>query len=130
MDRKEFEERIEQDRLEPDGTLFEEIKNNSYALDESEAHSRELWITVWKDGRITTSLTQRGNDYPPETYNDIVNVFRLPRVSIYDGFDIQAALDDGIPEDEIEEKAIETYKDNFSLSDYFDIAESQNAFEE
>ena len=125
MNRTDLEKRIEQD-----AELIAEIKNNSYALDESEANSRELWITVWKDERITVSLTQRGNDYPPETYNDVENVFRLPRVSIYDGFDIQAALDDGVPEDEIEEKAIETYKDNFSLSDYFDIAESQNAFEE
>ena len=125
MNRTDLEKRIEQD-----AELIAEIKNNSYALDESEANSRELWITVWKDERITVSLTQRGNDYPPETYNDVENVFRLPRVSIYDDFDIQAALDEGIPEDETQEAAVESYKDNFVLSDYLDMAEGQNAFEE
>ena len=124
MDRNELENIIDQNE-----NLYAEIRKNSYAKDESEAASQELWITIWKDGNITVSLTQRGNDYPPETYSNIEQIIMLPRVPLYDNYDIQAALDQGIPEEEIFSDALQTYMENFDMSTYLDMAEGSGAFD-
>ena len=117
MDRNELENIIDQNE-----NLYAEIRKNSYAKDESEAASQKLWITVWKDGDITVSLTQQGNDYPPETYSNIEEIIELPRVPVYDNYDIQSALDQGISEEEIFSDALQTYMENFDMSTYLDMA--------
>lgn len=88
------------------------------ALDESDANSNELWMTVWKDGRVTLSLTQRGHDYPPETYRAIKEVIHFPRVCIYDDFDISGALEDGTSEDGLQDVAMDSFRENFDLDEY------------
>jgi hypothetical protein len=88
------------------------------ALDESDANSNELWMTAWKDGRVTLSLTQRGNDYPPETYRAIKEVIHFPRVCIYDDFDISGALEDGTSEDGLQDVAMDSFRENFDLDEY------------
>ena len=117
MDRNKLENIIDQNE-----NLYAEIRKNSYAKDESEAVSRELWITIWKNGDITVSLTQQGNDYPPETYSNIEEIIELPRVPLYDNYDIQSALDQGISEEEIFSDALQTYMENFDMSTYLDMA--------
>ena len=124
MNRKKLQSRIESDQ-----ELLEKIRDYSSAFDESEQNSRELWVTIWKDGRITASLTQRGSDYPPETYRAIDAVITLPRVTIYEDFDIDAELEKGIHEDELQDVAIQQYKDNFDLSRYLDEAEKSGSFD-
>lgn len=89
----------------------------SYATDESEAHSRELIVTLWKDGATTASLRQRGSDYPPETYDSIRAIVTIPRVSVYDHYDPEVAREAGIAEEDIQHDAIENYLSNTSLDD-------------
>lgn len=105
-------------KVENNQKLYDEIMDKSYAMDESDANSRELWITFWKDGKVSASLTQRGNDYPPEAYKSIKEVVVLPRKLVYNDYDIQAALDNGVDENDLEEDAIEAYKGNYDLEDY------------
>ena len=95
MQADELKQIIEQNNLK------DELLQKSMAMDESDQHSRELWLTIWNDGKATLSLTQRGNDYPPETYKSIKDVVVLPRICIYDNYDIQAAYDNGITDDDI-----------------------------
>ena len=117
MDRNKLENIIDQNE-----NLYAEIRKNSYAKDESETASQKLWITIWKNGDITVSLTQQGNDYPPETYSNIEEIIELPRVPLYDNYDIQSALDQGISEEEIFSDALQTYMENFDMSTYLDMA--------
>lgn len=100
--------------------LNDELIQKSLAMSESDRHSFELWLTIWKDGKATLSLTQRGSDYPPETYSRINEVVTLPRVCVYDNYDIQAALDYGISEDDIPEDALRAYKENFDIDEYLE----------
>ena len=100
--------------------LNDELIQKSLAMSESDRHSFELWLTIWKDGKATLSLTQRGSDYPPETYDRIKEIITLPRVSVYDNYDIQVALDYGISEDDIPEDAKRFYKENFDIDEYLE----------
>ena len=98
--------------------LEEKIRNMSFALDESDQNSYGLELTIWKNGNVTVSLVQRGCFYDDETEKYIKETIYLPRFVIYDNYDIDAALDNGIPEDEIQDYAIDTYKQNFDLDEY------------
>ena len=114
MNAKEIEELVKEKGM------VDEFRDLVMSLDESDANSRELWMTIWKDGRVTLGLTQRGNDYPPETYRSIREVIRFPRIVIYDDFDISSALNQGVKDDEIEEVAINAFKENFDLGEYLE----------
>lgn len=112
MDKKELKQIIQ------DNDLEDELVEKSMAMDESDQHSRELVLTIWNDGKASLSLRENGSDYPSETYNQIEEVIDLPRFLIYDDYDMKAALDNGIQEDNIEEEAIDNYKENFDLDRY------------
>ena len=112
MNMKNLKEIIEENGLE------EKIRDMSLALDESDQNSRSLEIEIWKDGNVTASLVQEGCFYDDETEKQLKETIYLPRNLIYDNYDVQAALDNGVSEDEIEEDAIENYKENFDLDEY------------
>ena len=112
MNMKNLKEIIEENGLE------EKIRDMSLALDESDQNSRSLEIEIWKDGNVTASLVQEGCFYDDETEKQLKETIYLPRNLIYDNYDVQAALDNGLSEDEIEEDAIENYKENFDLDEY------------
>lgn len=112
MNMKNLKEIIEENGLE------EKIRDMSLALDESDQTSRSLEIEIWKDGNVTASLVQEGCFYDDETEKQLKETIYLPRNLIYDNYDVQAALDNGVSEDEIEEDAIENYKENFDLDEY------------
>ena len=112
MNMKNLKEIIEENGLE------EKIRDMSLALDESDQASRSLKIEIWKDGNVTASLVQEGCFYDDETEKQLKETIHLPRNLIYDNYDVQAALDNGVSEDEIEEDAIENYKENFDLDEY------------
>ena len=119
MQADELKQIIEQNNLK------DELSQKSMEMDESDQHSRELWLTIWNDGKATLSLTQRGNDYPPETYKSIKDVVVLPRICIYDNYDIQAAYDNGITDDDIQDDAISCFKENFDIDTYIKEAVEQ-----
>ena len=112
MNMKNLKEIIEENGLE------EKIRDMSLALDESDQNSRSLELEIWKDGNVTASLVQEGCFYDDETEKQLKETIYLPRNLIYDNYDVQAALDNGVSEDEIEEDAIENYKENFDLDEY------------
>ena len=112
MNMKNLKEIIEENGLE------EKIRDMSLALDESDQNSRSLELEIWKDGNVTVSLVQEGCFYDGETEKQLKETIYLPRNLIYDNYDVQAALDNGVSEDEIEEDAIENYKENFDLDEY------------
>ena len=112
MNMKNLKEIIEENGLE------EKIRDMSLALDESDQNSRSLELEIWKDGNVTVSLVQEGCFYDDETEKQLKETIYLPRNLIYDNYDVQAALDNGVSEDEIEEDAIENYKENFDLDEY------------
>ena len=112
MNMKNLKEIIEENGLE------EKIRDMSLALDESDQNSRSLELEIWKDGNVTVSLVQEGCFYDDETEKQLKETIYLPRNLIYDNYDVQAALDNGVSEDEIEEDAIESYKENFDLDEY------------
>jgi hypothetical protein len=112
MNMKNLKEIIEENGLE------EKIRDMSLALDESDQNSRSLELEIWKDGNVTASLVQGGSFYDDETEKQLKEIIYLPRNLIYDNYDVQDALDNGLSEDEIEEDAIESYKENFDLDEY------------
>ena len=112
MNMKNLKEIIEENGLE------EKIRDMSLALDESDQNSRSLELEIWKDGNVRVSLVQEGCFYDDETEKQLKETISLPRNLIYDNYDVQAALDNGVSEDEIEEDAIENYKENFDLDEY------------
>ena len=101
------------ERIENDEKLYRKIVGYSWADNESDQNSRKLWITIWKDGEIGISLTESGNDYPPETYDAIEEIIKLERNLLYQDFDKE-----GISEDKIEEEAIKQYESNFNLREF------------
>ena len=112
MNMKNLKEIIEENGLE------EKIRDMSLALDESDQNSRSLELEIWKDGNVTVSLVQEGCFYDDETEKQLKETISLPRNLIYDNYDVQAALDNGVSEDEIEEDAIANYKENFFIDEY------------
>jgi hypothetical protein len=109
MDRDKLIEKIKNDEK-----LYRKIVGYSWADNESDWNSRKLWITIWKDGEIGISLTEIGNDYPPETYDAIEEIIKLDRNLLYQDFDRE-----GIPENKFEEEAIKQYESNFDLGEFF-----------
>lgn len=117
MDKKELKQIIQ------DNDLEDELVEKSMAMDESDQHSRELILTIWKNGEVSLSLRQDGSDYPPETYNQIEEIIDLPRFLIYDDYDVNFALENGVEENNIEEDAIDNYRENFDLDEYLKYVE-------
>ena len=105
--------------------IKERIKYLSYAVNVKEASENELWLTIWKVGYINVSWTRKGfQPYPDAFLKEIREIIRLPLVNIWDHFDKQGAIEDGIPESHLERWAIQWYLENFDLDQYLSRQES------
>ena len=105
--------------------IKERIKYLSYAVNEKENDENELWLTIWKVGYINVSWTKKGfQPYPDAFLKNIREIIRLPLVNVWDHFDKQGAIEDGIPESHLERWAIQWYLDNFDLDQYLSRQES------
>lgn len=102
--------------------LETKIRRYSMALDESDQNSRSLILTIWKDGNASVALVQSENFFDDETEKQIEEQISLPRVLIYDDYDVGEALKDGVSEDDIQNDAVERYIDNFDLREYLKLA--------
>ena len=98
--------------------LESKIKEMSCWMDESQQASYSLVLTLWKDDSVTLELVQRGSFYSDEVADGIKEQVTLPRIVVYDNYDVQAALDNGIPDYEIPQNAIDVYEDDFDLDKY------------
>ena len=112
MEKEELMELIEKNGLET------KIRDLSICMDESQQNSYGLILTIWKDGRVTLELVQRGSFYSDDVAEGIKEQITLPRNVVYDNYDIQVALDNGIKDDDIPDNAIEVYNDNFDIEEY------------
>ena len=105
--------------------IKERIKYLSYAVNVKEASENELWLTIWKVGYINVSWTKKGfQPYPDAFLKEIREIIRLPLVNIWDHFDKQGAIEDGIPESHLERWAIQWYLENFDLDNYLSRQET------
>jgi hypothetical protein len=105
--------------------IKERIKYLSYGVNEKEASENELWLTIWKVGYINVSWTKKGfQPYPDAFLKEIREIIRLPLVNVWDHFDKQGAIEDGIPESHLERWAIQWYLENFDLDQYLSRQET------
>ena len=114
MEKEKLMELIRENGLET------KIRDLSFCVDESQQNSYELVLTVWKDRRVTLELVQRGSFYSDEVGKTIDERINLPRNLVYDNYDVQAALESGIADDDIPDDAIDLYKNNFDIKEYID----------
>ena len=99
--------------------IKERIKYLSYTVNEKETVENELWLTIWKVGYINVSWTKKGfQPYPDAFLKEMREIIRLPLVNVWDHFDKQGAIEDGIPESHLERWAIQWYLENFDLDNY------------
>ena len=105
--------------------IKERIKYLSYGVNEKETVENELWLTIWKVGYINVSWTRKGfQPYPDAFLKNIREIIRLPLVNVWDHFDKQGAIEDGIPESPISQDAIQWYLENFDLDQYLSRQET------
>ena len=105
--------------------IKERIKYLSYGVNEKETAENELWLTIWKVGYINVSWTRKGfQPYPEAFLKNIREIIRLPLVNVWDHFDRQGAIEDGIPESHLERWAIQWYLENFDLDNYLSRQET------
>lgn len=105
--------------------IKERIKYLSYGVNEKETAENELWLTIWKVGYINVSWTRKGfQPYPDAFLKNIREIIRLPLVNVWDHFDKQGAIEDGIPESHLERWAIQWYLENFDLDQYLSRQET------
>ena len=105
--------------------IKERIKYLSYAVNVKEASENELWLTIWKVGYINVSWTRKGfQPYPDAFLKEIREIIRLPLVNVWDHFDKQGAIENGIPESHLERWAIQWYLENFDLDNYLSRQET------
>ena len=105
--------------------IKERIKYLSYGVNEKEASENELWLTIWKVGYINVSWTKKGfQPYPDAFLKEIREIIRLPLVNVWDHFDKQGAIENGIPESHLERWAIQWYLENFDLDNYLSRQET------
>ena len=105
--------------------IKERIKYLSYAVNVKETVENELWLTIWKVGYINVSWTRKGfQPYPDAFLKNIREIIRLPLVNVWDHFDKQGAVEDGIPESHLERWAIQWYLENFDLDQYLSRQET------
>ena len=105
--------------------IKERIKYLSYAVNEKETVENELWLTIWKVGYINVSWTKKGfQPYPDAFLKEIREIIRLPLDNVWDHFDKQGAIEDGIPESHLERWAIQWYLENFDLDNYLSRQET------
>ena len=105
--------------------IKERIKYLSYGVNEKETAENELWLTIWKVGYINVSWTRKGfQPYPDAFLKNIREIIRLPLVNVWDHFDKQGAIEDGIPESHLERWAIQWYLENFDLDKYLSRQET------
>ena len=114
MNKEKLMELIRENGLET------KIRDLSFCVDESQQNSYELVLTVWKDGRVTLELVQRGSYYSDEVDKTIDERIILARNLVYDNYDVQAAVESGISDDDIPDDAIGLYKNNFDIKEYID----------
>ena len=111
MNKEEIKKIIEENGL------AQELRDLSFCRDESEQSNIGLYLSIWNDGKVTLDLIP-GNCY--STGEGLKERISLPRIVIYDNYDIGAALESGIKNEDIEENAIEVYKENFDFDEYFE----------
>ena len=71
-------------RIEREPELVQKIWKNVLMTDESEQHSIDVILTVWKDGKMTVDRQQSNSDYPKETYRNIKERIYLKTFLVYD----------------------------------------------
>ena len=112
-------------KLTGNAHIKERIKYLSYGVNEKETAENELWLTIWKVGYINVSWTKKGfQPYPDAFLKNIREIIRLPLVNVWDHFDKQGAIEDGIPESHLERWAIQWYLENFDLDNYLSRQET------
>ena len=111
MNKEEIKKIIEENGL------AQELRDLSFCRDESEQANIGLYLSIWNDGKVTLDLILT-NCY--STGEGLKQRISLPRIVIYDNYDIQAALDCGVESEDIERDAIEVYKENFDFDEYFE----------
>ena len=109
--------------------IKERIKYLSYGVNEKETAENELWLTIWKVGYINVSWTRKGFQPYQDAFlkaflKEIREIIRLPLVNVWDHFDKQGAIEDGIPESHLERWAIQWYLENFDLDQYLSRQET------
>ncbi|MEM3265517.1 MAG: hypothetical protein QXH07_06140 [Thermoplasmata archaeon] len=98
--------------------LKKEFKSMAFASDEGEIHSRIFLVTLWKDGNITYELASRGYIYSDEVLGRIDLLIEIPRINIWENYDIEYALDVvGVPEEDLEKDAWEHAFRNITVLD-------------
>ena len=110
-------EKEEIKRIIEENGLVQELRDLSFCRDESEQSNIGLYLSIWNDGKATLDLIP-GNCY--STREGLKERISLPRIVIYDNYDIGSALESGIKNEDIEENAIEVYKENFDFDEYFE----------
>ena len=111
MNKEEIKKIIEENGL------AQELRDLSFCRDESEQTNIGLYLSIWNDGKVTLDLIPT-NCY--STGEGLKQRISLPRIVIYDNYDIQAALDSGVESEDIERNAIEVFKENFDFDEYFE----------